>query len=204
MALASAFEVPASALTPSATASVTSTEFLTDWPGAFGLFVCGLLAPIVVALTATNAAWDIATFALVIGLTLVLTFISHGGRATWLFFDRTSWIVRYPAHANGLNQLIVKASGIIRSAYVVGLIASLVTSLAILIYASELGSSLRTLLPIVFNTNLRGAVLRILDTTIQDETAANAWTANPHRGCSNEFDPRVKSRTQRKAHKEDL
>ncbi len=136
MALASAFELPPSALSPKEVPAAAASEFRTDWSGAVGLFVCGLLAPVVVMLTATNRLWEMSSFGVVVGLTVVLSVMSRGIRATWVFFDSTSWIVRYPVHAHGLNGLISHAAMIISTAYMVGALASIVTGLAIAIYGA--------------------------------------------------------------------
>lgn len=135
MALASAFELPPSALSAKEVPHEPA-EFRTDWSGAIGLFICGLLAPVVVVLTATNSYWEMSAFGVVIGLTVILSVMSRGTKATWTFFDRTSWIVRHPLRAHGLHGLISHAGMIISTAYTVGILASIVTGLAIAIYGA--------------------------------------------------------------------
>lgn len=149
MALASAFELPPSALSPKETRPEEASELQTDWAGAAGLFICGLLAPVVVLLTATNRLWEISAFGVVVGLTVMLSVMSYGVRATCVFFDRTSWIVRYPVRTPGINGLISHARMIINTAYAVGLFASAVTGLAITIYGAAAAQTTAIALPVV-------------------------------------------------------
>jgi transcriptional regulator with XRE-family HTH domain len=148
MALASAFELPPSALSRLEDALDIKPTLHTDWGGAAGLFICGLIPPAVIILTATNGAWEIASYFMVVGLTLVLTVMSHGARATYTFFDRTSWIVRYPSPAPGLNGLIAQGRTVIATAYAVGAFATIVTGIAIVIYAPALAASPERFVPI--------------------------------------------------------
>lgn len=119
-------------------AADASHELETDWAGALGLLVCGLLTATVVALTATTRIWEIGALGAVVGLTVVLSIMSEGARSTWLFFDRTSWIVRHPVRAAGLNGMIAHARMIISTAYAVGVFTSIVSGVAIAVYAPEM------------------------------------------------------------------
>lgn len=136
MALASSLEVPPSHLHPEAEVlNVPKVKFITSWSGAFGLFVLGLIAPIVVLLTATSGKWEIAWMVLVWGLTICLTIMSYGIKATYRLFDSTSWLVKYPNHVSGLNSYIVQAKTTIEYSYIVGVVASLVCALTIAVHA---------------------------------------------------------------------
>lgn len=158
MALASAFELPPSALSPRETPSEAALNSKTDWAGAVGLFICGLLAPIVVLLTATNRLWEISALGVVVGLTVMLSIMSHGARATWVFFDRTSWIVRYPVSASGISGSISHARMVINTAYAVGLFASAVTGLAITIYGAAAVQTRAIALPVTLKPLIYAAL----------------------------------------------
>ena len=149
MALASAFGIPPSELSREEAAPQITAELQTDWGGAIGLLICGLLSSLVVMLTATNGAWEIASFSVVIGVTVILSIMSHGASATYAFFDRTSWIVRHPIQVTGLNRLIAHARTVIVSTYTVGTIATIVTALSITIYGPTMLESRTVVVPII-------------------------------------------------------
>lgn len=131
---------------------------LTDWGGAAALLICGLIPPVVIILTATNGAWEVASLFGVIGTTVVLTVMSHGVRATYAFFDRTSWIVRYPVPAPGLNGLISQAKSVIATVDAVGAFASVVTGIAILIYAPAVSTNPKVFVPIILKPVIDAAL----------------------------------------------
>jgi DNA-binding XRE family transcriptional regulator len=158
MALASAFELPPSALSSPNEPPAVQPTLLTDWGGAAALLICGLIPPVVVMLTATNGAWEVASFVSVIGITVVLTVMSYGARATYAFFDRTSWIVRYPVPAPGLSGLISQARTVITTVYAVGAFASVVTGIAILIYAPVVSTNLKDFVPIFLKPMIDAAL----------------------------------------------
>lgn len=144
MALASALEVSPSELSSEIqNNSAVAVTFRTSWSGTFGLFVLGLLAPIIVLLTATNGKWEMVCAGVVWGLTIVLTMMNYGTKATYKLFDCTSWIVKYPSHVNGLNTYIIQAKSAIEYSYIVGVVASLVYALTIAVHVpSETNSTL--------------------------------------------------------------
>jgi transcriptional regulator with XRE-family HTH domain len=158
MALASAFELPPSALSKSDEPPATEPTLLTDWAGAAALLICGLIPAVVIMLTATNGAWEVASLFSVIGITVVLTVISYGARATYAFFDRTSWIVRYPVPAPGLIGLISQAKSVIATVYAVGAFASVVTGIAILIYAPVVSTNPKVFVPILLKPMIDAAL----------------------------------------------
>src|SRR5580658_4092166 len=61
MALASAFELPPSALSRPDEPPAAQPTLQTDRGGAAALLICGLIPPIVIMLTATNGAWEVAS-----------------------------------------------------------------------------------------------------------------------------------------------
>lgn len=135
MALASAFEISPSELSSEAqTTLAVAVTLKTSWSGTLGLFVLGLLAPIIVLLTATNGTWEMVCIGVVWGLTIVLTIMNYGAKATYKLFDCTSWIVKYPTYVNGLNTYIVQAKSVIEYSYIVGAVASLVYALTIAVH----------------------------------------------------------------------
>lgn len=135
MALASAFEVSPTEFSDEINADETATiTFKTSWSGTFGLFVLGLLAPIIVLLTSTNGKWEIVCVSVVWGLTIVFTIMNYGVKATYKLFDCTSWIVKYPSYVNGLNTYIIQAKSVIGYSYIVGAVASLVYALTVAVH----------------------------------------------------------------------
>jgi hypothetical protein len=94
----------------------------------------------------------------VIGITVILTVVSYGGRATYAFFDRTSWIVRYPVPAPGLNGFISQARSVIATVYAVGAFASVVTGIAMLIYAPAVSTSPKVIVPIFLKPMIDAAL----------------------------------------------
>lgn len=136
MALASALELAPSALhaEPEAVPDA-EIKYLTSWSGACGVFVLGLIAPLIILLTATDGRWETICAATVWGLTIVLTIMNYGGKATYHLFNKTSWIVKYPSHVSGLNTCIIQAKATIEYAYIVGAIASIVCALTIATHA---------------------------------------------------------------------
>lgn len=159
MALASAFELPPSALSrPEELITDTKPTIRTDWGGAAGLLICGLIPPAVIILTATNGAWEIASFFGVVGITVVLSVMSHGAKATYTFFDRTSWIVRYPVPAPGLNGLISQARTVIITVYAVGTFATVVAGITMLIYAPTQTADPKAFVPILLKPVIDAAL----------------------------------------------
>lgn len=141
MALATAFDIsPAELSKCDSEKPLTGNEeitFTTDWSGAFGLFILGLAIPGVILLTGTNGKWELASFAIVIGLTVCLSIMTFGASKTHQLFDNTSWIVKYPNYAPNLSELIVQAKVTIHNAYIVGVVASLVTGLTLAIHSPD-------------------------------------------------------------------
>ncbi len=109
-----------------------------DWGGTFGLLVLGLLAPTIILLTGTNGQWELASAAIVWGLTVVFTVMTFGAKTTYQFFDSTSWIVKTPSYVANLNILIALAHSIIRSAYMIGFLAMSLTALTLAVHAPHM------------------------------------------------------------------
>lgn len=131
MALATAFEISPSELVTQETPEPGDIQYRTSWGGAVGLLILGLAAPLVAILTAQNGQWELISFLVVIGFTLALSLTNYGAKATHRLFDNTSWLIRYPTHVNGLSGYIVHAKSIIEYAYIVGIVSSLVSWLAL-------------------------------------------------------------------------
>lgn len=143
LALASAFEVAPSALhaDPEECPEV-EIKYRTSWSGAFGLFFLGLISPLIILVTVADWKWEAVCAAVVWGLTVVLTIMNYGGRATYNLFNNTSWIVKYPSFVSGLNAYIIQAKTTIEYSYIVGAIASIVCALTIATHApSELDNT---------------------------------------------------------------
>ncbi len=126
MAIAMAFEVSPSELVIKDCIETADAEYKTSWGGVAGLLILGMTAPLVALLTARNGQWEAASFFIVIGFTLALSLTNYGAKATYQLFDNTSWLVRYPTQAHGLNGLIIHTKSIIEYAYIVGVVSSLV------------------------------------------------------------------------------
>lgn len=138
MAFATAFQVSPSELSSETQTNIdNSVTFKTSWSGAFGLFILGLLAPIIVLLTATNGKWEMVSIGVVWGLTIVLTIMNNGIKATYKLFDYTSWIVKYPTYVNGLNTYIIQAKSVIEYSYIIGVVASLIYALTIAVHVQS-------------------------------------------------------------------
>ncbi|MCW8878383.1 MAG: helix-turn-helix domain-containing protein [Kangiellaceae bacterium] len=139
VALATAFDVSPAELSKNEDKAPINQEvgFRTDWSGAFGLFILGLAIPAVVLLTGTNGKWELASFAIVIGLTVCLSIMTFGASKTYQLFDKTSWIVKYPSYAPNLSELIMQSKVTINNAYIVGCVASLVTGITLAIHSPE-------------------------------------------------------------------
>lgn len=149
LALANAFDISPAELSQSvADESKDDAEYITHWSGAIGLFIMGLIMSAVILLTGTNGQWELASFSIVIGFTVILSIMVYGGRETYILFDNTSWIVRSPKHAPNLNKLISHANSVINSAYSVGLITSVVTAMTLAIHKPEILDSLKLFIPI--------------------------------------------------------
>lgn len=134
MALASALGIAPSDLQAKSPQRQSTSVMITSWAGALGLFVLGTMAPIVILMTAQNGQWELASVAVVWGLTIMLVLMNFGFRATYRLFDNTSWIVQYPTHVEGLNTFIIQAKATIEYAYIVGIVASLVSVLTITVH----------------------------------------------------------------------
>lgn len=108
-----------------------------DWAGALGLLILGLCIPAIVLLTGTHGLWELASFALVMGLTLTKTLMNHGLRATYRLFDNTSWIVRHPSYVKDIDNMIVQGKSVIGIAYGVAVIVSLVSAITLAVHSPQ-------------------------------------------------------------------
>ena len=139
MALASAFEVTPSELVEDIEEKNSDdVKYVTSLGGIIGLFVLGLTAPILVLLTGQSGIWEAASFFIVMGFTVVLSLIKYGTRSTYTIFDNSSWIVQHPTYVVGLNMLVVQAKSLIDYAYTSGMIATIVTGLALAVHAPRM------------------------------------------------------------------
>lgn len=137
LAFATALEVSPAELSHAMGASQygNSSEQVIAWSGAFGLFVLGLAMAAVVLLTGTDGMWEIACLSIVWGLMAVYSMISHGARQTHPLCDHTSWIVKYPRLAAGLNRSIAHANAVINNSYIVGVSASLIAAVSLAVHS---------------------------------------------------------------------
>ncbi|QDP02398.1 helix-turn-helix transcriptional regulator [Thalassotalea sp. PS06] len=122
--------------------SNTAITYRYDWAGALGLLVLGLCIPAIILLTGTNGKWELASFALVIVLTITLTLMNYGFKATHKLFDKTSWIVRYPSYVEDLDIMIRQGRYVIRTAYGVGAMVSFVAAITLSVHQPDVFSSL--------------------------------------------------------------
>lgn len=135
MALASAFEISPLELHAEAEPVIaTNLVQITSWSGALGLLILGLAAPFILLLTATDGKWELICLSLVWGLTIVLSMMIYGTKATYKLFDHTSWIVKYPSHVPNLSNYIIHAKSIIEYSYIIGFVSSLVCALTIAVH----------------------------------------------------------------------
>ena len=117
-------------------------KYKIDWAGTFGLFILGLTTAAVVLLTGTDGRWELASISIVWGLTDIITIMIHGARATYRLFDNTSWIVKYPDFVPNLNYYITQAKSVIENCYIVGVCASVVAALTLVLHTSIADESL--------------------------------------------------------------
>jgi transcriptional regulator with XRE-family HTH domain len=146
MALASGLGIAPTDLRLEPTEFQPAKIMITSWAGALGLLILGTVAPMVILITAQNGKWEIASMAVVWGLTVILVLMNFGFAATYRLFDNTSWIVNYPSQVEGLNAFIIQAKATIQYAYTVGIIASFVTLLVITVHGSSLAGHFPSLL----------------------------------------------------------
>jgi DNA-binding XRE family transcriptional regulator len=141
MALASTFEVSPGELAPSSHGQ--SDEYTTSWSGALGLLILGLTTPCLILLSAQDGRWEVFSFAMVMSYTLVLSFTQFGLKNSYRLFDNSSWLVRYPLHAPGLNRDIAHVRSILAFAYTSGLLGSVLSAIVFLTHMrSEFESGL--------------------------------------------------------------
>lgn len=146
MALASALGIAPSELQAKSTECQPTKIMITSWAGALGLLILGTIAPIIILMTAQNGKWEIASMAVVWGLTIVLVLMNFGFNATYSLFDNTSWIVKYPSQVEGLNTFIIQAKATIEYAYTVGIVAFAVSVLTMAVHAPSLAGNSASLL----------------------------------------------------------
>lgn len=146
MALASALGMAPSELQAKSAESQSAAIMITSWAGTLGLLILGTIAPIIILLTAPNGTWEMASVAMVWGLTIVLALMNFGFKATYSLFDHTSWIVKYPSQVAGLNTFIIQAEATIGYAYTVGIVASVVAALTITVHVPALAGNSASLL----------------------------------------------------------
>jgi transcriptional regulator with XRE-family HTH domain len=154
MALASAFEISPQELSDNQSEEKQDSTMIIDCGGILGLFVLGLATPAVILLTGTEGMWELASFSIVIGMTVILSIMTYGFKNTHELFDKTSYIVKYPKKAAGLNQLIIQAQFVIRNAYIIGVLATIVSGLTLAIHKPELLDSLKQFIPILLKPTI--------------------------------------------------
>ncbi|MDG0979469.1 MAG: helix-turn-helix transcriptional regulator [Halieaceae bacterium] len=137
LALANVFSVAPETLeaTP-ALQSPYEVSYHYDWWGVLGLFIMGLFMMSVVLFTGTTGPWELASLAIVWGLTAVQSIISHGGKATYKLYDSTSWIVRYPSYVDDLGSMIEHAQLIISNSYRIGIATSFLSAVTLGIHSN--------------------------------------------------------------------
>lgn len=138
LAFATVLEISPGEISPESNANhnAKGVKYKTDWAGAFGLFVLGLVIAAVVLLTGIDGHWELASISIVWGLTFIITLMIYGVRATYRLFDNTSWIVKYPDFVPNLNNYISQAKSVIENCYIVGVCASLVAALTLALHTS--------------------------------------------------------------------
>lgn len=137
LALASAFEISPTELFQ-APEPKDSKELRIDWGGIVGLFVLGLASVLIVLLTGTSGRWEAASAFIVLGLSIILSIMNYGARETYYLFDKTSWIVQYPVYVSGLNKTIIQAQSFMQNAYIIGVVASLISALTLVVHTEVL------------------------------------------------------------------
>ena len=72
------------------------------------------------------------------GLTIVQSCVAIGIKQTYRLFDNTSWLVRSPSFASGLDDVIEQVHGMIKMAYIICSLTSLIVGLALIIHQTDL------------------------------------------------------------------
>jgi len=134
MALASVFEVSPKDLQGNnkVESEVIIPDHKVNWGGLIGIGVLIVCAGVVIELTSKYATWEMISFALVFGLVIVLSFITHGVKKTVDCLCATSWLAIYPTNASAVTEKIILLNLFVRHSYIIGFISSLVTALTII------------------------------------------------------------------------
>ena len=89
LALASAFDLSPNELVNRTETPAESGEYI-DLSGALVLFILGMAFPTTILLTGTNGIWEIMSFFAVVGLTITISIMTHGAKATHKLLDNTN------------------------------------------------------------------------------------------------------------------
>ena len=138
LALAAAYEIsPADLLAENNATEEDEIVYKTSISGVVGLFLLGLSTPLIMLLTASSRHWELMSFMIVVGFTVVLACVNFGAKACYEIFDRSSWLVRYPSYVAELGLMVVQVQVVISYAYTVSFIASLIAALALALHSSQ-------------------------------------------------------------------
>lgn len=148
-ALAQTFNITPNQLKPDEALPPQTITQIIDYSGAFSLFILGLLIPTIVLLTGTNGPWELASFALVMLISITFTAMSYGFKSIYHLLNNTSWLVRYPSFAPKLENMIVQAGALIRNAYITGVIASIVAATTLLVHQPQMTDNMPLFLAII-------------------------------------------------------
>ena len=106
-----------------------------DWTSLVGVIIYWVLVPnVIYFVTMTNSTWEMASFLIVTGLTVVFAISSNGSRETYQLFFFTPWhsLPRQEIGPSKCNSLIVLANDVIQNSYRIGITACFVYFLATL------------------------------------------------------------------------
>lgn len=134
MALASVLEVSPKDLqgNNNVRPEVLVPDYKVNWGGLVGIGVLAVCAGVVIELTSKYTTWEMTSFALVLGLTIVLSFITHGVKQTVDCLSATSWLAIYPTNASAVTEKIILLNLFVRHSYIIGFFSTLVTALTII------------------------------------------------------------------------
>ncbi|MCJ8319169.1 MAG: helix-turn-helix domain-containing protein [Colwellia sp.] len=137
LALASAFELSPKDLQQEkfeVAPQLKSDNQNINWAGLLGLVVLIFVASMVIELTAKYKTWEMISAGLVLGLSIIFSFVSFGFNKTKSLIMATGWIVKFPKEYAGLNQLVLQAKSLIDYLYIVGLVSAIVCGLTIAVH----------------------------------------------------------------------
>ena len=138
MALASVFELSPKDLTAQTHQPITarsSAPATMNFGGLLGMALLITCAILVINLTAKYPRWEMISASLVVGLTLVFSFVPYGARKTLLCIAATGWIIKPPEANQDFSLKVKQTKSLIEYTYIVGVVSSIMCGITILVHS---------------------------------------------------------------------